>query len=136
MFSEKCHEMFGTANHSTRLKRSVSKTVFLQTTELFCRFGWTDSAPNLFPATKTQMFSQSLSSHTFCSCFEIVSTTNNVCKFWHNKLQHINTHAFCIWDDMFTQERNCCSPNKLFKCTETAPTLSIITSLKKNLCLF
>ena len=64
---------------------------------------------------------------TLCCCFKILPTTNNLCNFWRSKFQQINIHKFCSWDDTFTQERNCGSPNNLCKCTESLCTLSTNT---------
>ena len=81
----------------------------------------------------TQLFSQSLSSHTLCSCLEILSITNNPCNFWKSKFQQVGTYAFCSWDDIFTQKSNCSSLNNLCKCTESPSTLSTNTSIEWNL---
>ena len=120
--------------------RKICKNVSPRPTDLFCRFCWNDFAPTPFPPTSrppaapfTQLVSQSLSSRTFCSCLEILSTTNNLCIFWHSKLQQVSTHAFCSWDDIFTQKWNCSSPNKLCKCTKSSSTLSTNTSIEWNL---
>ena len=85
------------------------------------------------PATTTQLFSQSMSSHTLCSCLEIFSTTNSLCNFWHSKLQQVITNAFCSWDNIFTQKWNCSSPENLCKCTKSPSTLSTNTSIEWNL---
>ena len=121
---------------------NVCKNVSSQPTDLFCRFCWNDSVRTPFPATShppaaplIQLFSQSLSSHTLCSCLDILSTTNNLCNFWHSKFQQVSTYAFCSWDDIFTQKWNCSSPNNLCKCTESSSTLSTNTSLEWNLYL-
>ena len=126
--------------------RSVCKNVSPRPTDLFCRLCWNDSAclppvrklPSAYdslhlPATTTQLFSQSLSSHTLCSCLENLSTTNNLCNFWHSKFQKVSTYAFCCWDDIFRQKWNCTSPNILCKCTESPSALSTNTSIKWNL---
>ena len=84
--------------------RNVCKNVSSRPTDLFCRFCWNDSARNLFPATTTQLFSQGRSSYTLCSCLEFLSTTNNLCNFWHSKFQQVSTYAFCSWDDIFYSE--------------------------------
>ena len=84
-----------------------------------------------FPATTTQLFHQSLSSHTLCSCLEILFTTNNLCNFWHSKFQQVSTYAFCSWGDVFNQKWNCSSPNNLCKCVES-PSTSTNTSLDWN----
>ena len=101
----------------------------------FADFFWNDSACSPFLATTTQLFSQSLSSHTLCNCLEFLSATNNLCNFWHGKFQQINSYAFCSWDDFFTQNWNCSSPNNLCKCTESPSTLSTNTSIEWNLYL-
>ena len=98
-------------------------------------FCWNDSTCSPVPANTTQLFSQSLSSHTLCSCLEILSTTNNLCNFWRSEFQRVSTYAFCSWDDIFTQKRNCSSPTILCKCNESPSTLSTKTSIKWNLCL-
>ena len=120
--------------------RKNFKNVSPRPTDLFCRFRWNDSARTPVPATSrppvapfTQLFSQSLSSYTLCSCREILSTTNNLCNLWHSKFQQVSTYAFCSWDDIFTQKRNCSSPNNLCKCTESPSTLLTNTSIVWNL---
>ena len=120
--------------------RNICKNVSSRPTDLFCRFCWNDSARTPFPATSrppaalfSQLFSQSLSSHTLCRCLDILSTTNNLCNFWHSKFQQVSTYAFCSWDDIFTQKWNCSSPNNLCKCTESPSTLSTNTSIVWNL---
>ena len=120
--------------------RNVCKIVSPRPTDLFCRFCWNDSACTPFLATScppaapfTQLFSQSLSSHTLCSCLDILSTNINFCSFWHSKFQQVSTYAFCSWDDIFTQKWNCSSPNNLCKCTESSLTLSTNTSIEWNL---
>ena len=80
-------------------------------------------------------FSQSLSSHSLCSCLEFLSTTNNLCNFWHSKFQQVSTYAFCSWHEIFTQKWNCSSPNNLCKCTESPCTLLTNTYLEWNLYL-
>ena len=129
--------------------RNVCKNVSPRPTDLFCRCCWKDSVRTPFPATSlpyaydslpsaapfTQLISQSLSSHTLCSCLVILSTTNNLCNFWHSKFQQVSIYAFCGWDDVFTQKWNCSSPNNLCKCTESSSTLSTNTSLEWNLFL-
>ena len=116
------------------------KNLSLLPTGLFCRFCWNDSARTPFPATFptpvapfTQLFSKSLSSHTLCRCLEILSTSNNLCIFWHSIFQQVSTYALCSWDDIFTQKWNCSSTNNLCKCTESPSTLSINTSTVWNL---
>ena len=94
----------------------------------------------LLPAVRLRLpspnyFSQSLSSHTLCSCLDILSTTNNICNFWHSKFQQVSTYASCSQDDIFTQKWNCSSPNNLCKCTESSSTLSTNTSIEWNLYL-
>ena len=94
----------------------------------------------LLPAVRLRLLSpncffQSLLSHTLCSRPEILSTTNNLCDFWHSKFQQVSTYAFCSWDDIFTQKWNCSSPNNLCKCTESPSTLSTNTSIVWNLYL-
>ena len=107
----------------------------LRPTIFFCRFCWNDSACTLFPATTTQLFCHSLSSHTLCHNLEFFSTTNNNCNFWHSKFQQVSTNAFCSWDDLFTQKGNCSSANNLCNCTDTPPTVSTNTSIEWNLYL-
>ena len=101
------------------VKMSLSRPI-----DLFCSFCWKNSARSFFPATATQVFCQSLSSHILCSCLEDFSTTNYICNFWHRKFQLVSTHAICSWDDAFMQKGNCGSPNSLCKCTNSLPTLS------------
>ena len=133
--------------------RNVCKNVSSRPTGLFCRFCWNESAclppvrklPSAYsslplratsrpPAAPfTQLFSQSLFSHTLYSCLEIVSTTNNLCNFWHSKFQQVSTYALCSWDDIFTQKWNCTFPNNLCKCTKSTSTLSANTSIEWNL---
>ena len=122
--------------------RKVCKNVSPRPTDLFCRFCWNDSAclPYAYgslplPATTTQLFSQSLSSQTLCSCLESLSTTNNLCNFWHSKFQQVSTYAFFSWDDIFTQKWNCSSPKNLCKCTESPSMLSTNTFIEWNLYL-
>ena len=55
----------------------------------------------------------SLLSHTLWSHLETLSTTNNLCDFWHSKFQQVITYAFCSWDDIFAQKWNWSSPNNL-----------------------
>ena len=120
--------------------RNVCENVSSRPTGLFCRFFWNESAclPSAYGslplrATTTQLFSQSLSSHTLCMCLEILSTTNNLCNFRHSKFQQISTYSFCSWDDIYTQKWNCSSPNNMCKCTESPSTLSTNTSIEWNL---
>ena len=61
----------------------------------------------------TQLFFQTLLSHTLCSRLERFSTANNFSKLWCSKFQHVSTYAFCRWADIFTQKWNCSSPNNL-----------------------
>ena len=130
---QKLPQKVGTGIYSTWLMRNVCNNVSSRPTDLFCRFCWNDPASSPFPATTTQLFSQSLSSHPLCSCLEIFSTTNNHCNFWHSKFQQVSTYAFCSWDDIFTQKWNCSSPNNLCRCTESPSTLSTNTSIERNL---
>ena len=122
--------------------RNICKNVPSRTTDLFCRFCWNGSAHTPFPDTSrppaapfTQLFSQSLSSHTLCSCRDILSATNNLCNFWHSKFQQVSTYAFCSWDDISTQKWKCSSPKNLCKSTESPSTLSANTSIVWNLYL-
>ena len=53
------------------------------------------------------------SSYAFGSSFQIFLSTNNISYLWHRKFQQISTHAFCSWDDLFSQEgktRPLCRP--------------------------
>ena len=140
--------------------RNVCKNVSSRPTGLFCRFFWNESAcllpvrklpsangslplpatclpyayGSLPPATPfTQLFSQSMSSHNLCSCLEILSSTNNLCNFWHSEFKQVSTYAFCSWDDIFTQNWNCSSPKNLCKCTKSPSSLSTNTSIEWNL---
>ena len=122
--------------------RNVCKNVSPRLTDLFCRFCWNDSVRIAFPSTScppatpfTQLFPQRLSSHTLCCCLDILSTTNNLCNFWHSKIQQVSTYAFCSWDEIFTQKWKCSSPINLCKCTESSSTLSTNTSVEWNLYL-
>ena len=137
---QKLPQKVGTENYSKWLMRNVCRNISLRLTDLFCRFCWNDSARTLFPATFrppavpfTQLFSQSLSALTLCSCLEFLSITNNFWNFWHSKFQQVSTYAFCRWDGIFTQKWNCSSPKNLCKCTESPSTLSTITSIDWNL---
>ena len=47
--------------------RNVCKKVSSRPTDLFCRFSWKDFAGNFFPATTTQLSSQSLSPTLFAA---------------------------------------------------------------------
>ena len=125
----------GTENYSTWLRRNVCKNVSSWPTGLFCRLCWNDSTCNHFPATTTQLFYQSLSSHTLRSCREIFSISKNICNSWHSNFQKVSTHSICSRDDIFTQKGNCGSPNNLCKCTESPSTLSTNTSIVWNLYL-
>ena len=113
--------------------RNVCKNVSSRPTGLFCRFCWNDSACNPFPAPFTQLFFQSLLSHTLCSCLENLSNTNDLLYFRHSKFQQISTYAFCSWYDIFRQKWNCSSPINLCKCTESSTTLSTDTSIVESL---
>ena len=110
--------------------RSVCKKISSPSSCLFCRFCWDDSVCSLFSATTTQLFSKGPSSRNLCSCLENLSGTKNFCNFWRMKFQQVNTYAFCSWDDIFTQEWNCGSPNNFDKCTETSLALSTNTSIE------
>ena len=72
----------------------VCENFFLRPTCLFGRFCWNASACSLSPATTTQLFSRSLSSHIFCSCLEFLSTTVNGRNLWRSKIQQVSTYAF------------------------------------------
>ena len=116
--------------------RIVFKKVSSRPTVLFRRFCWNDSACGLPAATTTQMFSHSLFSHILCCSFlETLSTTNNLCIFWHSNFQRVTTYTFCSCDDTLTQKWNCSSANNLCKCTESQSTLSTNTSIEWNLFL-
>ena len=115
--------------------RNICENVSSGPNDLFCRSCWNDSACSPLPDTTTQLFSESLSSRTLCSCLEILSTTNNLYNFWHSKFQQINTHPFCCWDDIFTQKWSCSSPNNFCNCTESPPMLSTNTSIEWKLYL-
>ena len=114
--------------------RNVCKNVYPRPADLFCRFCWNGSDRTPFPATTTQLFSQSLSSNTLSSCLDILPTTNNL---WSSsaKFQQVSTCAFCSWDDIFTQKWNCRSPKNLCKCTESSSTLPTNNSIEWNLSL-
>ena len=120
--------------------KKTCKNVSSRPIGLNCRFCWNNSAclpytDGCLPllATTTQLFYQSLSSHTACSCLEILSTTNNLCNFWRSTFQPVSTHAFWSWDDISTKKGNQGSPNNLSKCTEPPPTFSTNTSTEWNL---
>ena len=121
--------------YSTWLMRNICKYVSSRPSALFGRFWWNDSAWTSFPATTTQLYSQSLSSHTLCSCLENFSTTHNIRSFWDSEFHQVSTRKFCSWDDTFTTKWNGSSPNNLSKCTENAPTLSTSTNREWNLYL-
>ena len=131
----------GTENYSTRLMRNVCEIVSSRPTGFFCRFCWNDSSPAVphwLPFSSCYhyltVFSTSVFPHSL-SCLEILSTTNNLCNFWHSKFQQVSTYAFCSRDDIFTQKWNCSSPNNLCKCTESPSMLSTDTSLEWKLYL-
>ena len=83
----------------------------------------------------TQLFFQSLLSNTLCRRLERFSTANNLSNLWYSKFQQVSTYAFCSWDDILTQKRNCSSPNTLCKCTESPSPLSSKPSIVWNLYL-
>ena len=86
-------QKFGTENCCLTLStRNVCKNVSSRPTGLFSRFCRNDSP--LF-TTATQLFFQSLFSHTLCSRLERFSTANNLSNLWCSKLQHVSTYAFC-----------------------------------------
>ena len=119
--------------------RRVCENVFSRPTGLFCRFCWNDNGCKLFPATTTQLFSQSLSSHNLCNCLDFLSTTNELWNFWPSKLQQVSNYACCSWDDMFRS--NCTKiqvqfPRNLCNWTESLPTLTSNASIERNLDLF
>ena len=87
------------------------------------------------PSPSPSCFFQSLLSHTLCSRLEILSTTNNLCDLWHSKFQQVSTYAFCSWNDIFTQKRNCSSPKNLCKSPKSPSTLSTNTAIVWNLYL-
>ena len=132
---QKLTQKVSIGKHSTRLMRNIFKNVSSRPTVLFGIFWWNDSAWCSFPATTTQLYSQSLSSHTLCSCLERFSTTHNILRFWHSEFQQVSTRKCCSWDNLFRQKLNGSSPNNLSKCTETAPTLSINSNREWNLYL-
>ena len=111
--------------------RNVCEKNYFRPIGLFCSFCSTDSACSRFPATTTNCFHQSSSSHTLCSYLEFLSTTTNICNFWHSQFQQVSTHAFCNRDEKFTQKGNCCSPSHICKRTESQPTVSTNTSIEK-----
>ena len=112
--------------------RNVCRNVYSWPTDLLGRFCWIDSACSSLPAITTQLFSQSLSSHTLCSCLEILSTTNNLWNFWRSSFQQVSTYAFCSLDDVFTLKWNCSSLKNLCKCTKSPSTSSTNTSIERN----
>ena len=95
---------------------------------------WLPSACGSLPpaAPFTQLFFQSLLSHTLCSRLGILSTTINLCDFWLSKFQLVSTYAFCSWDDIFTQKWNCSSPNNLCKSPKSPSPLSTNHSIVWN----
>ena len=129
----KLQQKVGTKSYSTRLTRNVCKNVSPRSTDLFCSLCWNDSARSPLPATTTQLFFQSLSSHTLCSCLELLSTTNNLRSFWQCNFQQVSPNVFCSWDDSFTLKRKSSSPNNLCMCTDSPSTLSTNTSIEWNL---
>ena len=72
----------------------------------------------------SKLFSQCLFSYVFGSSSETFLPANNISYLWHCKLQQISTHAFCSWEDIFSQERNGGSPNTLRKGSKTTPSLT------------
>ena len=86
-----------------------------------------------FPATITQLFTQSFSSYTLRSYLEIFSSTNKLCNFWRSQFQQVSTHALCSWGVIIPQKWNCGSAKNLCKCTESPSTLSTNTSTEWNL---
>ena len=111
--------------------RNVCKNVSPWPIDLIARFCRSDSAWlhcddgfHSLPAITTQLSSQSLSSHTFCSSPEISSTTINPCNCWHGKFEHLSTHTFCSWDHKFCAKRELLYSEKNSKCTESPSTLS------------
>ena len=69
----------------------------------FADFLGPTSACSRCPATTFQTLSQSLSFHTLCSCFEILSSTNTLCMIWRIKVQQISIYTFCSRDKIITQ---------------------------------
>ena len=65
---EKLLQKVGTQYCWTWFMSKVCENVSSRPTGLFCRFRRNESAFSPFPATTTQLFSQSLSSHTLWSC--------------------------------------------------------------------
>ena len=112
-------------------RKMFVKNVSSQPIGLF-RFCWNDS---VLLTTATHLFCQRLLSHTLWSRHERFSNAKNLSNFWCSKLQHVSTYAFCRWDDIFIQKRNCTSPNNLCKCTESPSTLSTNTFIVWNLYL-
>ena len=123
--------------------KNVCKNVSLRQTGLFSRICWNDSPlfttslPYTFgslppAAPLPRLFFQSLLSHTLCSRLEILSTTTNLCNFWHSKFQQVSTYAFCSWDGIFTQKRNSSSPNNLCKSPKSPSPLSSNRSIVWN----
>ena len=92
--------------------RNVCKSVSSRPTGFLSRFCSNDF-PLFNAALFTQLFFQGFLSHTLYRRLERFSTTKNFSNLWCSKLQHVNTFAFCRWDDLFTQKWNCNSPNNL-----------------------
>ena len=111
--------------------RNVCKNVSSPPTGLFSRFDWNGSHHVTAPPF-TQLFFQSFLSLTPCSPLEILSTTNNLCKFWHSKFQQVSTYTLCRWNDIFTQKWNCSSPKTLGKSPKSPSPLSSNRSLVWN----
>ena len=78
------------------------------------------------------MSSERSSSFTHCSCFDVFSTTNNICKFYYSNFQRVSIHAFFSWENVLTQEWICSCPSNLSKCTEKPSGLSTKTSIERN----
>ena len=116
--------------------KNVCKNVSSRPSGLFSRFWWNESlliTTSFQPAAPfTQMFFQSVLSHTLCRRLEILSTTKNLCYFWHSKFQQISTYSFCSWDDIFTQKWNWSSPNNLCKSSKSPSSLSSNRSIVWN----
>ena len=109
-------------------EKFLQKSLF-ETDWFVLPFSGNDSAYSLFLANTTKLFSQSLSSHTLCSLFEILSTSKDLCNFCRTEFQKVSTQVFCSWDDIFTQKKNCGFHNTMCKCTEPLSTFSTNTSL-------
>ena len=82
--------------------------------------------------TAIQLFFQSLLSNILCSRLESIYTANNFSSLCRSKLLHVSTDVFCRWDDIFTQEWNCSSPNKLCESQKSPCLLSSNPSLVWN----